>query len=104
MRMTYEGGFFDLLRPFALLAGLVSRRDAADARRGVASRSRPTTSIAERAERALRIAASAFVALYVVAGIWLAFGVTGFAIDRGHRDAPSNPLLKQVVVRRPLVA
>jgi len=97
LRMTYEGGLIGLLRPFALLAGLVSvsmllmHGAAWAAYKGEAS-------LAHRAERVIRIAASAFVVLYAAAGAWLAFGVDGFAIANPVTDAASNPLTKQVVV------
>ncbi len=98
MRITYDGGLFGLLRPFALLSGLVSltmilmhgatylalKADAV---------------IAERAQRVLRMLAPLYALLYVGAGLWLALGVTGLRIDgNAVTDGPSNPLLKQVSV------
>ena len=98
MRITYEGGLIGLLRPFALLAGLVSltmilmhgatylalKADAV---------------IAQRAQRALRVLAPLYALLYVAAGAWLAFGVTGFRIDgQVIAGGPSNPLLKQASI------
>ena len=98
LRVTYSGGFFDLLTPFPLLVGLVSvsmllmhgAAWAAVKSEGV---------ILERAERWLRIFAAAFVALYVSAGVWLAFGIRGYAINSIGLDlgTASNPLLKDVV-------
>ncbi|MFI4970241.1 MAG: cytochrome d ubiquinol oxidase subunit II [Lysobacterales bacterium] len=98
LRITYTGGFFDLLTPFPLLVGLVSitmllMHGAAWATvksEGV---------ILARAERLLRILAPAFVVLYLAAGAWLAFGITGYAIGSIGLDtgAASNPLLKDVV-------
>lgn len=96
LRLTYEGGFFDLLRPFPLLAGLVSvalilLHGAA----WVAVKS--DEGVLERAERAVRVLAPAFVLLYAAAGAWLYFGVTGYALQEAAHDGPSNPLLKTVV-------
>jgi cytochrome d ubiquinol oxidase subunit II len=97
LRLSYEGGFFDLLRPFPLLVGLVSI--AMILMHGAAwAAVKADGMIAQRAERALRFASLAFVAFYVIAGIWLAFGVTGYAFGNGPvaMNAPSNPLMKQV--------
>jgi cytochrome d ubiquinol oxidase subunit II len=53
--------------------------------------------IAERTVPILRWLSLVFVATYVLAGVWLAFGVTGYAIDgAAAMSSPSNPLLKQV--------
>jgi cytochrome d ubiquinol oxidase subunit II len=96
LRMTYEGGLIGLLRPFPLLAGLVSV--ALILMHGAAwAAYKADDLIARRAERLLRVLAPAFVALYAIAGAWLAFAVKGYAIV-GHAavDAPSNPLTKQV--------
>ncbi|HEY0230359.1 MAG TPA: cytochrome d ubiquinol oxidase subunit II [Dokdonella sp.] len=96
LRMTYEGGLIGLLRPFPLLAGLVSV--ALILTHGAAwAALKADDLIARRAERLLRVFAPVFAALYAIAGAWLAFGVKGYAIV-GHAvvDGPSNPLLKQV--------
>lgn len=97
LRISYEGGFLGLLRPLPLLAGLVSV--AMLLMHGAAWVAvKADDVIARRAERVLDYAAPAFVALYVAAGIWLALGVEGYAIGgMAVTDAPSNPLLKEVV-------
>ena len=96
LRMTYEGGLIGLLRPFALLSGVVSlsmllMHGAA----WVAYKADAT--LAARAARVSTWFALAFVAAYILAGLWLAFGISGYAISGSVvGDAPSNPLLKQV--------
>ncbi|MET0229407.1 MAG: cytochrome d ubiquinol oxidase subunit II [Rhodanobacteraceae bacterium] len=96
LRMTYEGGLIGLLRPFPLLVGIVSlsmllMHGAAWVAHKV------DESIAVRAVPVLRWFSLAFVASYVLAGVWLAYGVTGYAIDgTAAASAPSNPLMKQV--------
>jgi cytochrome d ubiquinol oxidase subunit II len=96
LRISYEGGFVDLLHPFPLLVGLVSlamilMHGAA----WVAMKSDDV--ILVRAERALRVLAPLFVLLYVIAGAWLYLGVTGYALEASAiTDAASNPLLKSV--------
>ena len=97
LRVTYAGGFFGLLQPFALLSGLVAV--AMLLMHGAAwAALKSDGAIAQRAERVLRIATLAFVALYIAAGIWLVLGVNAYAISDAVivTDAPSNPLLKHV--------
>jgi cytochrome d ubiquinol oxidase subunit II len=97
LRLTYEGGFFGLLRPFPLLAGLVSV--AMILMHGAAwAAVKADGAIAQRAERVLRIASLAFVLLYAGAGLILVFGVGSYAIA-GAADVagPSNPLRKNVL-------
>ena len=98
LRMTYEGGFFDLLRPFPLLTGAVSiallllhgSAWAALKSEGV---------VLARAERAVRMLAPAFAALYVAAGFFLHFGVRGYSLQGGFTPGgPSNPLAKTVAL------
>jgi cytochrome d ubiquinol oxidase subunit II len=96
LRMTYEGGFFGLLRPFPLLVGGVSI--AMILLHGAAwAAVKADGVIAQRAERVLRIASLAFVLLYVAAGLVLAFGIGSYTLI-GIADAvgPSNPLHKDV--------
>jgi cytochrome d ubiquinol oxidase subunit II len=99
MRMYYEGGFFGLLTPFALLSGLTSI--AMLLLHGAAYAALKTDeSIALRARRVVRVAAMAFLALYLAAGAWLAFGLPGYAIiSVSAPDGPSNPMLKQVALQ-----
>ncbi|HYA72176.1 MAG TPA: cytochrome d ubiquinol oxidase subunit II, partial [Roseiarcus sp.] len=97
MRIFYEGsGLFELLNPFGLLCGLVSLAmlvthgatylvlktdgDVKDRARWVASRAPFVT-----------------VALFLLAGVWIAFGIKGYVITNTiPADGPSNPLLKTV--------
>jgi cytochrome d ubiquinol oxidase subunit II len=98
MRMTYEGGLIGLLRPFALLAGLVSL--TMFLMHGATYLAlKADVVIADRAQRALRVLAPLYVVLYVAAGFWLYLGVTGFQLDgKVITGGPSNPLLKQASV------
>jgi cytochrome d ubiquinol oxidase subunit II len=96
LRMTYAGSFFGLLSPFALLCGLISL--SMILMHGAAyAAMKADLALAIRASRTARIAATAFVLLYLAAGGWLAFGQSGCAIvSTIAGDVPSNPLLKQV--------
>jgi cytochrome d ubiquinol oxidase subunit II len=98
LRLTYDGGLLELLRPFALLAGLVSLTMIL--MHGATFLAlKADTIIADRAARLLRFLAPLYALLYIAAGAWLAFGIPGFRLD-GHvvTDGPSNPLLKQVSI------
>lgn len=88
--------FLGLLNPFALLAGIVSLTMLVT--HGAAWLSLKTDGVV--AERARRIGSvTGLVALggYVLAGVWLAFGVQGYAmVGEVVRDGPSNPLYNEV--------
>jgi len=98
LRMTYEGGLIGLLRPFALLSGVVSLSMLLmHGASWVAYKA--DEALAGRAARMATVFALVYVAAYVLAGLWLAFGVPGYSIGgTAVADAPSNPLLKQVAV------
>ena len=96
LRIYYTGGFFGLLSPFALLCGLVSVSMLVT--HGAAMLAIKTDGpVAMRARRYGSLAALATAVLFVLAGVWVAFGITGHAIV-GVTDtaAASNPLFKQV--------
>lgn len=98
LRMTWEGSFFQLFRPFALLSGLVSLSMLL-AHGAAWAAMRADHLIAERAAKVARIASAAYLVLFVLAGIWLAYGIPGFAISGPVvTDGISNPMGKQVAV------
>jgi cytochrome d ubiquinol oxidase subunit II len=96
MRMVYEGGFFGLLNPFALLCGLVSV--AMLVMHGGAWLVLKTDGVvADRSRRFAMSAALATIALYALAGVLLWRLVPGYQLGSAHlADGPSNPLLKSV--------
>lgn len=97
LRIFYTGGFFALLSPFAVLCGLVSV--AMLVAHGAAMLVIKTDGeVSARARRYGSLAALATAALFVLAGIWVANGVSGYSIV-GALDAAgaSNPLNKQAV-------
>lgn len=98
MRIYYEGSFFGLLTPFALLCGLVSLSMLL--MHGAAWLVFKTEGeVSARAARYGCIAAVATTLLFAVAGIWLATGINGYAITSEiHPAGPSNPLNKTAVV------
>lgn len=97
LRIFYTGGFFALLSPFAVLCGLVSVTMLVA--HGAAMLVIKTDGeVARRARRYGSLAALATAVLFVLAGVWVANGVTGYSIV-GALDAAgaSNPLNKQAV-------
>ncbi|NYZ63887.1 cytochrome d ubiquinol oxidase subunit II [Luteimonas deserti] len=96
LRPVYTGGFFALLTPFALLAGLVSLSLLVS--HGAAMLVIKTRGpIADRAARYGSLAALAGAVLFVVAGVWIATGIQGFRVDSLIDGAQaSNPLFKTV--------
>lgn len=100
LRPIYTGGFWALLSPFAVLCGLVSVAMLIMHGAGMLAM-KTEGDIAERARRYGSWAALAAAALFVLAGVWLANGIDGYAIVTASDPAgPSNPLLK-LAVRAP---
>lgn len=98
LRIAYEGSLIGLLRPFALLSGVVSLSMLL--MHGAAWIAyKADESIAGRAARVATGCSLAFVVAYILAGIWLVFGIPGYTISGTPvMDAPSNPLLKEVAI------
>ncbi|KQQ36259.1 cytochrome d ubiquinol oxidase subunit 2 [Duganella sp. Leaf126] len=94
MHILYEGTFFGLLNPFALLCGLVSV--AMLTMHGAAWLQLKTDGdVAARARRYGSVAAIATVALYAAAGVVLWQAVDGYRITSAiATDGPSNPMAK----------
>lgn len=99
MRIFYEGSFFGLLNPFALLSGLVSV--AMLVMHGSAWLQLKTQGpIADRARAFGSVAALLTLVLYALAGYVLWSWVDGYRVTSAlPTDGPSNPLLKMVEVQ-----
>ena len=98
LRMSWQGSFFDLLHPFALLCGLVSLAMLL-AHGSCFAAMKADHAIAARAVVVGRWTTLLFAVLYVLAGVWLAWGIPGHAIAGPVvTDGPANPLFKQVAV------
>jgi cytochrome d ubiquinol oxidase subunit II len=96
LRPFYDGSFFELLNPFALLCGLVSV--AMLTTHGAAYDWMKTVeALAERARRAGIVASLVTFALFAVGGVWVYAGIKGYTITSAIDHAgPSNPLRKTV--------
>lgn len=96
MHIFYDGGFFGLLNPFALLCGLVSV--AMLVMHGAAWLQLKTEgAVADRARTYGMVAAALTIVLYALAGVMLWAFVGGYRITSAIDMAgPSNPMLKTV--------
>ncbi|MCK8482942.1 cytochrome d ubiquinol oxidase subunit II [Aliiroseovarius sp. S2029] len=97
----YEGAFyakfFGLLNPFAILAGVVSL--AMLVTHGAAWLSFKAEGVVATRARAIgSVSGLVTIAGYVLAGVWLAFGIEGYAFASDiAANGPSNPLYSEVV-------
>ncbi|MDQ2082414.1 cytochrome d ubiquinol oxidase subunit II [Xanthobacteraceae bacterium Astr-EGSB] len=98
LRIVYEGsGLFELLNPFGLLCGLVSAA-MLTTHGAIYLTVKASGPVKERAVAYARLGALVTVALFCLAGVWVAFVLDGYAITvAAATDGPSNPLLKTVV-------
>jgi cytochrome d ubiquinol oxidase subunit II len=79
LRPYYSGNFFGLLNPFALLTGVVSLTMLV-MHGAIYLQMRTEGELAARARRAARIVGMVFVAAFVLAGVWQAYGIPGYRI------------------------
>lgn len=96
-RPVFVGGLFALLRPFALLVGLVSLAMLV-MHGNVYAAMKVGPPMSARATTLARGAALVYLVCFVVAGLWVA-GIDGHQIVGGaNPSGESDPLLKQVIV------
>jgi len=98
LKATYTGGFFGLLMPFALLAGLVSV--AMLLNHGAAWLQLKTDGELHQRSRSVSVVLSVATAcLFALAGLYLSFGVDGYVVTSDIDTlATSNPLTKTVEI------
>lgn len=100
LRPTYTGSFFGLLRPFALLAGVVSLSMLV-MHGAVWLQLRAGAPVEARAAKAVKIAGVVLILAFALAGIWLALGIDGYRIvSMPSPDALPNPLDKTVEIAK----
>ena len=98
LKSTYTGSFFGLLTPFALIAGLLSV--AMLLNHGATWLQMKTDGFIESRARSVSFVLSLLgVALFLIAGVWVAFGMDGFVITSSVDTlATSNPMKKEVAI------
>jgi cytochrome d ubiquinol oxidase subunit II len=95
LRVSYQGSFFALLNPFALIAGLVSITMLI-AHAGMWLQLRTADQVAERSGKYGRYSLLAFIVLFAAAGVWIA-NLTGYQIvSMGDTQGHADPLAKVV--------
>jgi cytochrome d ubiquinol oxidase subunit II len=100
LRPSYEGNFFGLLTPFALLAGLVSLAMLLTQGAAVIA-ARTAGPMAERARTYGRWSALATIVLFVLGGVVALYLLQGYRVTSVQdMVGPSNPLGKTVVMEQ----
>ncbi|SON54775.1 Cytochrome d ubiquinol oxidase subunit 2 [Hartmannibacter diazotrophicus] len=99
LRMTYEGSFFGLLNPYALLTGLTSVAMLV-MHGGAWLGLKADGPVAQRARIYGQMAALATIVLFALGGLSLWAFVDGYVITSAiDPNGPSNPLAKEVAVQ-----
>lgn len=95
-RSFYNGDLLGLLNPFALLCGLVSVSMLL-MHGAIFLCIKTEGAIQRRARNYARVAAFLTIALFALAGYWVAHGIVGYVLSSAPiYDAPSNPFTKTV--------
>ncbi|WP_048786912.1 cytochrome d ubiquinol oxidase subunit II [Pantoea vagans] len=97
LRLDYTGNFFQLLNPFGLLAGAISV--AIILTQGATYLQMRTAGELHLRSRAVaQVAALVMMVCFVLAGVWVKYGIDGYVITSAiDHHAASNPLGKTVV-------
>jgi cytochrome d ubiquinol oxidase subunit II len=95
-RLFYDGSFFGLLNPFALLCGLVSVSMVVT-HGAVYLVNKTDGAVQARAIGVAGVAPLVTITLFLLAGLWVAFGLQGYVVTAGGAwSGPSNPFTKTV--------
>lgn len=98
LRAYYTGSFFELLNPFALLAGVLSF-SLLTMHGGIWIQMRTSGVLTERVKGWILWTGIAAMSAFAAAGIWLVLGIDGLTIvDQPALDALPNPLAKTVEI------
>ncbi|CDZ75836.1 Cytochrome d ubiquinol oxidase subunit 2 [Legionella massiliensis] len=100
LRPFYTGSFWALLNPFALLCGLLSV--VMLAMHGAFFINVKTEgNLQQQAKTVGRISAVLTLIIFLLAGLWVFYGIDGFVLTKiASHDGPSNPLYKSVLTQR----
>ncbi len=98
LRSYWDGSFFDLLNPFALLCGLLSVSMMGLHGAAWLSMKAEYGPVRDRARRFAPVFAVLSIVLFAIGGLVMAFGPYGFAhVSEANPGGPSNPLLTETV-------
>ncbi|GAB1260848.1 cytochrome d ubiquinol oxidase subunit II [Aurantivibrio plasticivorans] len=98
LKATYTGSFFGLLTPFALLSGLISV-SMLMMHGATWLQLKTDAQLRSRSVAVASIFGGVTSGLFVLAGLWVAFGLDGYAlVSSVDGAAPSNPLNKSVEI------
>ncbi len=96
LRLYYTGNFFQLLNPFGLLAGVVSRRDDHYSGRNPYLQMRTVGELHLRTRATAQVAALVTLVCFALAGVWVMYGIDGYVVKSTmDHYAASNPLNKR---------
>ncbi|MCR9129576.1 MAG: cytochrome d ubiquinol oxidase subunit II [Alphaproteobacteria bacterium] len=95
MRIFWEGSFFGLLNPFALVCGLLSVTMLFLHGATWLSMKAEYGPVRDRARALAPIFAVGSILLFAGAGLWVAFGDLGYSASAVDPNGPSNPLLTE---------
>lgn len=96
LRLFYTGSFFQLLNPFALLAGVVSLTMLL-VQGATYLQMKTSGELRLRARAAAQVCALVMAVAFLLAGVWLVQGIDGYIVTSVlDHAAPSNPLHKEV--------
>lgn len=96
LRLFYTGTFFQLLNPFALLAGIVSLTMILS-QGATYLQMRTVGELHIRSRAAAQISALVMMVCFVLAGVWVMYGIDGYVVTSVlDHNAVSNPMGKEV--------
>ncbi len=97
LRVSYEGSFFGLLNPYGLLAGVISLMMIVT-QGATYLQMRTSGELHLRSRTATHVCAAITAVAFLLAGVWLIYGIDGYVVMGGlDVNAASNPLHKEVV-------
>ncbi|MGV8003092.1 cytochrome d ubiquinol oxidase subunit II [Photorhabdus temperata subsp. temperata] len=96
LRLFYSGSFFGLLNPYGLLAGVISLMMIVT-QGATYLQMRTTGELRLRSRAATYLCALVTMVAFLLAGVWLIYGIDGYIVTGGlDTMAQSNPLRKEV--------
>ena len=99
LRSTYTGSFFGLLNPFGILCGLVSLMMLMT-QGGAWLQMKTDDELHRKASLATAVTGSLAAVLFIIAGMWLAYGIDGYVLTSViDGNQAITPLMKTVEIQ-----